>query len=347
MSFLKYLKSLPWARIGLSFLCVVLAVVLVAGVGLTVFIESNLNKISRPGDPNLGYGDITLGPDETLPPEGTGSVTPPDIIITAPTEPGEPVVDISHKDIVNIMLVGIDRRPGEKYNTRSDSMILCTVNTRNNSLTMTSFLRDIYVSIPGRGGNKLNAAYQYGGMKLLGETMKLNFGIAVDKFITVDFSSFSKIVDIVGGVSIELRQDEAAHLNKTYGYSLSAGMQRLNGAQALNYARIRYIGYDFERTLRQRKVITSIMNSCKNLSGAQLMALVNEFLPLVQTNMDNATIMRYALDFLPVLTTGTMTSQRIPLDGTWKNATVGNVTDTLWCDMEANQQFLFNTLMPR
>lgn len=358
MNFWNSLKSLPWARIGLSVLCGVLAVALIAGIFVTAFVEYTLGQIGIVDDPTYPTGGQLEYPDNTdpnashpivtIPPDDPGDhEDPPDLIMTEPPAPTQPDLTIQHKDIVNIMLVGMDRRPNEGYLTRSDAMILCTINTKANTITMTSFLRDIYVQIPGHGGNKLNAAYAMGGMKLLSATMKANFGVVVDQFITVDFSSFPKIVDILGGVSINLRQDEADYLNNAHGYSLSAGTVRLNGEQALNYSRIRYIGTDFERTLRQRKVLTSIMNSCKSISAGQAMTLINEFLPLVQTNIDKNTLMRYAIDFLPVLVNGSIVSQRIPLDGTWSNANIGNVTWTLWIhNMWKNLQYLYDTLMP-
>lgn len=363
-------KSFPWAKVLLSILCGVLALVLVAGIFVTAFVESTLNKITRPPDntdgPNIHYTGpnptvniipnptIHIIPDPTSstdPSSGTapsspsGNTTP--TVPPAPTIPWPtpPSVNIEHEDIVNIMLVGMDRRPDEVGNTRSDSMILCTVNTRNKTVTMTSFLRDMYVQIPGFGGNKLNAAYAIGGMKKLSATMKENFGINVDKFVTVDFTSFPKVIDILGGVDIPLHQDEVDYMSDYYS-GLKVGMNHLDGDQALYYARIRYIGTDFERTRRQRTVLTAIMDSCRNISITQAMALINQFLPLVQTNMDNNTIMRYAIDFLPLLANGNLISQRIPLDGTWQNADIGDITWALWCDLPANQQFLYNSLMP-
>lgn len=356
MNFWNTLKSLPWARIGLSVLCGILAVILLGGIFVTAFMEYTLGKIVGPGEFTDPFGTQGTDPwftDPSNPNPGTRPTGPSDP--SDPTAPSNPYplptvpdMDINHPDIVNIMLIGMDRRPGETGNTRSDAMILCTVNVKANKLVMTSFLRDTYVNIPGHGGNKLNAAYAMGGMKLLSATMKANFGITVNQFIVVDFSGFTKIVEILGGVDIKLTEEETVELNSTYGYTLSPGMNRLNGEQTLNYARIRHIGTDFARTQRQRIVLESIMDSCRNISLSQALNLVNEFLPLVQTNIGRDNLVRYAIDFLPVLANGSVTSQRIPIDGTWENADIGNITWTLWIsNMQANLDYLYNTLIPR
>lgn len=371
-------KSLPWARIGLSVLCFVLAVILILGIFVTAFIESTLNKLTRPPEDGPGYSDPTdfegteptdfefadpsdpiefLDPTEpefTLPadddpqsPTIPTGMTEPTVAPTVPKPKPQPkpVELIDSPDIVNIMLIGMDRRPEENYRTRSDSMILLTFNVKKNTLVMTSFMRDIYVQIPNKGGNKLNAAYSYGGMKLLSSTMKSNFGIVVNNYVTVDFVSFPKVIDALGGVDIELRQDEADHLNGKYGFKLSAGMQHLNGDQALQYSRIRKIGDDFERTLRQRKLLTSLMNTYKGKGLSQITDMLNAVLPLVQTNMDNSTIMRYAIDFFPILVNGNVTSQRIPVSGSYRNANVGKITSTLVLSMDENLKLLRKTLL--
>lgn len=344
--FMDRLKTLPWKRIGLITLCAVLAIILIVLIFVTAYAEHLLGQIDRPDNTShstLSPEDLAtfFTDDGTVPSDYSGPIYNPSDV-TTPTDAG---TIIAHKDLVNIMLVGQDRRPGENYRTRSDAMILCTFNKKDKTLTMTSFLRDLYVYIPGYRSDKMNAAYQWGGMSLLRETMMYNFGIQVDAFVEVDFSGFQKVVDVVGGVDINLTQAEADHLNKTYKWSLKAGPNRLNGEEALNYSRIRAIGTDFGRTDRQRKVVSSLINSCKNMSVTQALNLVNEILPLISTDMSNSEIVQYVMDLFPMLAGASISNLRIPADGTYTNAYVGSL-DVLLPDMDANRKILIEALMP-
>ncbi len=331
-------RKYSWKRISLIVLCVFLAVILLVMIFVTAYVNHVLSLIKPPSSESINPSMFTENP--TLPPDFTGTtIAPP----TMPTVPGHQL--IAHKDLVNIMLVGQDRRPGENYNTRSDAMILCSVNRKTGTITMTSFMRDLYVTIPGRGGDKMNHAYAYGGMSLLSKTLELNFGIKVDGFITVDFTSFQKVVDILGGVNITLTQAEAAHLNEVYGYSLSAGNIRLNGEQALSYARIRQLGSDFARTERQRKVLSSILNGCRSMSLSQADSLVRQIAPLVTSDMDGNTILRYVAELFPLLAGSNIVTQRIPVDGSYELTFVGAL-DVVLADLEVNYQYLYDTLMP-
>lgn len=337
----KTLAALPWVRIGLISLCSVLLLVFIVLIVGTVYIEQMLGKIRRPGmdgqtPPTTEYIE------PTLPPDYTGETIPP---VTLPPDPS---ITIDHEALVHIMLVGQDRRPGETYLTRSDAMILCTLNKQNKTITLTSFMRDLYVEIPGYKPNKMNSAYSRGGMSLLRETMKENFGIPVDAFVEVDFSGFTKVIDVLGGVNIRLTQAEADHLNSNHGWSLTAGINHLNGNQALQYSRIRAIGNDFGRTERQRNVINSIIAGCKGMSLSQLRNLLNEVLPLIATDIDNKQIVNYALELFPMLSGSTIVQQRIPIEGSYQEAAyVGSIPDVLLPDMEINRQFLVDTLLPK
>ena len=336
----QYLATWPWARIGLIALCSFLALVLLILIIGTAYVESLLSKIRRP---NIeGSQPTTEFIEPTLPSDFTGvTISPTDV-----TEPPEFSTVIAHEDLVHIMLVGQDRRPGENYLTRSDAMILCTFNKQTKAITLTSFMRDLYVEIPGRKPDKMNAAYQWGGMSLLRETMMENFGIPVDAFVEVDFSGFMQVVDILGGVDIRLTQAEAEHLNNLHGWNLRAGTNHLNGDQALQYSRIRAIGNDFGRTERQRNVINSIIAGCKGMSISQLNELLNRILPLIATDIDDKEIFNYALELFPLLSGSNIVQQRIPIEGSYEDAWVGSL-DVLLPDMEINRQFLVDTLLPK
>ena len=161
---------------------------------------------------------------------------------------------------VHFLLVGRDAHgPGE--NGRSDSMILCSVDTGAKRVTLISFLRDIYLRIPGHGSNRLNAAYSWGGAELLKQTLQENFGVTADVTLEIDFEGFQNVIDQLGGVDIDLTDEEADHLNNGHGWSLHAGVNHLDGQQALAYSRIRYLDSDFYRTERQRNVLTALLTT--------------------------------------------------------------------------------------
>ncbi len=354
----NWFTSLPWKRIGLISLCSVLALVLLVMIFVTAFAERMMNQIVRPTD---GTGETlpsnilaSLFPTYTLPPDFTGQTIDPGSV----TLPNTTNNLIQHKDLVNIMLVGQDRRPGENYVTRSDAMILCTFNKQDKTLTMTSFMRDLYVQIPGHGGNKLNAAYplgktSLGGMDLLAQTLELNFGVHVDAFVEVDFSGFEAAVNALNGVDITLTAEEAAYINERYdgkktesNWPLKAGKNHLSGSQALFYSRIRDIGMDFERTERQRKVMTALLTSVKNIGVNDALTLMNTLLPMIRTDMSNSEITSHLLSLLPVVASGNLQNQRIPANGTYQLTYVGAM-DVVLPDYEANRQYLWDTLMPR
>ena len=233
-----------------------------------------------------------------------------------PTDAPDESVELegSGRDLVNILLLGIDRRSsGERG--RSDTMILCTIDKAGNTITMTSFLRDLYVDIPGYESNRLNAAYQIGGIKLLNKTLKENFGVEAEANIEVDFECFKRIVDLMGGVSIFLTKAEVEYMSQVYGHEyLVPGMNHLNGDQALSYSRIRYIDSDFQRSNRQRTVLNALLDSVRDANLSQLVTLVETILPLVKTDMTDSQIMGYVLEFFSMLSDCRIESQRVPLD---------------------------------
>ena len=256
--------------------------------------------------------------------------------------------------IINILLIGQDARQGESRQ-RSDSMILCTVNLHTNTLTMTSFMRDMYVDIPGYSANRINAAYQLGGMQLLDQCLLQNFGVVIDYNIEIDFDGFMKAVDVVGGVDIQLTQEEANYLNANgnwgvnddtaWQWNLKEGMNRLSGEQALAYCRIRYIGNaDFGRTERQRKVLTELMENCKDLSVRELDGLLKQILPLITTDMDSKQIDRYVTQLLPLISKLNTQQLRVPADGAYRNDTVNGMS-VLIPDLEKNRALLNDIMM--
>ena len=255
------------------------------------------------------------------------------------TLPLDPSIDPSKDGIINILLIGQDRRPGEGRQ-RSDSMILCSFNVARGTISMVSFLRDTYVYIPGYGSEKLNAAYAHGGFSCLNETLAVNFGVHVDANVEVDFSRFKQVIDLLGGVNINLTQKEADYMNQNHGWSLTAGVNYLNGEKALAYSRIRKIDMDAIRAQRQRTVLMALIDKYKNKNVAEMIALLDDLLPLLSTNMTNEEILEYVAELFPMFRNTTIQTQQIPAANTFENMTVGNVTATKVADMAVNRQIL-------
>ena len=314
----------------MKLLCFLLAVVLVFLLGATALFRQVLGKIHYT-QPTADLGSRLSALLTDLSSAKTGKT--PDLI--GGTGSG----------IVNILLIGQDRREGEET-ARSDSMILCTYHRKTGDLTMTSFLRDLYVPIPGHHSNRINAAYSEGGASLLDETLKQNFGLHIDGNIEVDFSQFSEIIDLLGGVSIELREDEAEEINRETGGSLSAGMQTLNGAEALTYSRIRKLDLDgdFSRTNRQRKVIDAMLNRYRDIKWRDLLLLMEQLLPMISTDLNYGQLVLLAMEILPKLPDAEISSQRIPADGTFTDEKIDGMA-VLSADLAANRTLLRDTLL--
>ncbi|MGN0517416.1 MAG: LCP family protein [Acutalibacteraceae bacterium] len=213
--------------------------------------------------------------------------------------------------ILNIMLFGSDTRSSTDSG-RSDTMILLSLDNRHKKIKMTSFLRDLWVTVPGYGQDKLTHAYSYGGPSLSIKTIESNFGIKIDRYAIVDFSSFINIIDILGGIDIELSDFEIDYINMQlydnrqsdtrYTLTDSAGIVHLNGQQALWHARNRDSALsDFDRTDRQRQVLNVIFSSIKDSSLSQLVEILSDVGPMITTNFKKSeitTLVKNALTYL-------------------------------------------------
>lgn len=317
-------------RAALKRLCTVLGVVLAVMLSLTMFVQNLMNRgayarirdipLSSLEVPKLDFQDL-LTQLQTKEIGGFGS------------------------GIVNVLLIGQDGREGDET-ARSDSMILCTYNRETKKLIMTSFLRDLYVPIPGHSSNRINAAYAIGGTELLEKTLESNFGLHIDGGVEVDFSQFSGIIDLLGGVTIDLRQDEANYLNKELGCALTEGTQHLTGEQALLYSRIRSLDADgdFSRTDRQRKVLSALVEYCRSAGVKELLELVENLLPLIDTDMSKVQILTLAVELLPNLSSLEITSQSIPAPGSCTDEVIDGMA-VLKADPEAIRKTLEQTLL--
>lgn len=201
----------------------------------------------------------------------------------------EKVEKADDKDgITNILLAGVDGNNLDKGN-RSDSMMVLTIDEKNNDIRITSLARDTYVEIPGYGEEKLTHAYAYGGPALLLQTIDKNFGLKIDKYAVVSFSSFEKIIDALGGVEIDVLPKEVSYIPGVD----SAGKQTLNGAEALAYSRIRYADDAYQRDNRQRTVMQAAYNKLSSNPG-DLMEIGNTILGYTKTNIPPMEIFKLA-----------------------------------------------------
>lgn len=332
-------------RVALIILCVVLSLILIviSGVGLYVnYLYGRMEYVDQ--DTTITPEDaqsLVIQDAEDIDPDSTEDIIDSEDV----TFNHEGLDNVEQGDhIVNIMLVGQDAREGESTQ-RSDTMMLLTFNTYKKTITLTSIMRDQYVQIPGYGKTKLNHAYQYGGMSLMNETLYNHFGIEIDGNFEVNFTGFEKIIDLLGGVDIELTKAEVKYL-KSKGYSyVKVGMNHLPGDCALLYARLRSIDTDYARAERQRNVMMSLFEAYKDLSYTQMLSLLHEILPMLKTNMTMSDITGYAMDLYPMLSGARIETLRIPVDGTFKGGYV-KVSEglKLWCqyniDFEANRKVL-------
>ena len=268
--------------------------------------------------------------------------------------------DDGSTDIVNIALFGVDTRTqGEK--TRSDSMMILTIDKKHNKIKLTSLMRDTYVAIEGHSNTKLTHAYYYGGPQLAVKTINQNFGMNITEYATVNFQGMAEIIDAVGGVEIDITEAERQNANKSikeqaaYGmepdYIEKAGLQTLTGTQAVAYARIRYVGNaDFERTDRQRRVMEQLFNKALDMNPLQYPEFARKLLPYVETSLDIGEILDLSTIMLRDVS---MEQLRIPMDehligsGSIRDSSGGSCLNV---DLEAAtktiQEFIYDDIDP-
>jgi len=330
-------------------LCVFLVLVLTLLILGTAYMESLLgmiNKVDKEQQETMSqeeYQQMLAEMQETVDENYTG-----EMLEDVDWEEHDGLLE-DGEDIINILLIGQDRRAGEGR-SRSDVIILCTVNKPAKTVTLTSFMRDMYVQIPGYDDNRINAPYVYGGMELLDECLRVNFGVEVDGNVEVDFQSFIGVVDLMGGIEMELTAEEADYMNGNYSFdvdyhgtkewNLTEGVQHLNGAQALSYARMRYVGRgDYERTNRQRKVLSALMEKAKSLSLSELNVIMQHVLPMLTTDMENSEMIGYALELFPMLPDLKINTLRIPADGSHEMTYIRQMS-VLLPDLAENRELL-------
>ena len=270
--------------------------------------------------------------------------------------------------VLNVMLFGEDNAKGEKFG-RSDSMIMLSIDNRHKKLKMTSFQRDSYVYVDGYGYDKLTNAYAYGGPKLTIQTIESNFGVKVDRYAVVDYASFIDIIDVLGGIDLELSQDEIDYINyQLYKNKQSdtrttitdaPGKVHLTGQQALWYARNRGLdsseegigiaGDDWDRTSRQRKLLETMFNDMKDADLTQIISIVGKVGPLVTTNLKKDEITALVSHSMTYLTYS-VEQYTVPEEGQWyymNDTPVGSVI--AFSDLETQRklfaEFIYEELI--
>lgn len=345
-----------------------------AGLGL-------MNRIGRPAEVEFAEREddilITpspsprLTPSPTPEPAATPQPTPTPTPAPLPMEELYPQTRLSQAELdkmaaeaedtryINVLLLGVDRR-GSKGNSNTDTMMIATIDTVNNRLKLTSLLRDMLVNIPGHGYGKLNSAAVRGGMELLLETINTNLHLNITEYVLVDFAMFEKIVDELGGVTVWMSAEEIsaandciAGLNRQRGVEYlwdgfifaNEGNVKLTGKQALGYARIRKIDSDFSRTNRQFKLLNHIFAKFRKADIAKIYDMMEELLPMVETNMSNQRIATCAMKALSLDVSGLL-HHRLPVEELYDNARVEGKS-VLLQDMPANaaalHEFIFRS----
>lgn len=322
---------------GVKIALIVLAVLVVLIIGVIIALVSSyksmMNKVNYVELPTVTRTTETTAAAENS--EGTETAN------TEATTVETTIPPMTPEDIINILVVGQSSRAGEEGRL-ADTMILASVNTYTKTLTLTSFLRDTYVDLPDYrdsrgtlhtcGWNKLTSCYALGyswdgaagAMAMMNDCLYNNFGVEIDYNVEVDFDCFIKVVDLLGGVGLEITQEEADYLNKDDLFvsgEYQAGWVGLDGSAALSYARMRKASgdndSDIKRTARQRKLIDALLNNVRSSSLSQIKKIMDEVLPLITTTMSSDKITEFLIEVVPMLPDLTIESGTCPVETTY------------------------------
>ena len=322
-------KGNTWVKV----LVIVLAVILVIGALGAWFVVSKMNKIQKAQLAENQLSEEDLAGLLVEDPTQEAEAVPTETTEPKPTDPDYGKMG----KVINVLLIGQDAREGEE-SKNSDTVILITVNKETKKITMTSFLRDSYVTLnnvvdsngKGHGGStKLTLAYalgyQWGGtlgaMQVMDQVITNNFGPVVDHNIEVNMEAFDACINALGGVTITLDKDEAKYMNNYFskfdaeGREFFEGDNLVDGWAAEVYVRTRHSNNgdnDYNRTNRQRQLVAQVLEKVKNMSVLELNKLVDQLLPLVATDMTNTDMTNYILEVLPILPEMTLESIQCP-----------------------------------
>lgn len=319
---------------GVKIAGIVLAVlILIVGSG-ALFVNSKLNRLNRSGDSGAAVpadGVTVVSDDFSANVEG----------LEVRSGGGElPDGDVfSDKNIVNILLLGTDMKiPGTDDLGRCDCTMICSLNKSTGEVKLVGFERAIGVPIPGYEDELLTYAYQYGAGPFMVETIEKCFNIDLAGYVHVGFESFPQVINAIGGIDVELNQSEIYNLSVTYQYSpdlheMSPGMNHLEGEVAYGYCRLRDSDDDWARQGRTREAVQAMVNKLKTLSITDLNKLMNEVLPLIETDLTNAQLTSLMMS-APKFVNATVTQLMEPAkDKTWSYQT-GRGAFMIGCDFK-------------
>lgn len=256
---------------------------------------------------------------------------------------------------INIALFAVDRRTTEDR-ANSDVIMVISVDQQLGKVKMASIMRDTYVNIDGIGMDKINAAYALGGPQLAIKTLNQNFDLDIQDYMNVDFYSAAKIVDALNGVDVNVKDEELPFLNNYLDevaiyekipavHVKNAGLQKLNGRQAVAYTRIRAVGNgDYERTERQRSVLVALFNKLKNSGQEVFPAFATKIIPNLETSMTNMTLLGFASGILSSKNK-TIDQERFPLDKQSTGKRINNIwylTTDLKATTNSIHSFIYN-----
>jgi LCP family protein required for cell wall assembly len=300
----------------------ILAFLVVAVAGVFIYANSLLDKINRV---ELPQNDADLG------------------IVPNP-------VETNNHHITNIALFGLDARD-PNANTRSDVIMVVSIDKDSQKVKVSSLMRDMYVPIPGKEDNRINAAYAIGGPALAVKTLNTNFGLDIRNYVKVDFFGLEKLIDKVGGVNINVKSNEIYYVNlgvdEVAGIEKDgntkhiekAGLQLLNGRQAVAYARIRHTGNaDYERTDRQRTILNELFKKIKAQGALKLPGIISEMLPFVETSMSKTEILSLGYEAVK-FDAQSIEQFRLPVDGLFRSQSIRGMS-VLVPDIEKNKEKL-------
>ena len=234
---------------------------------------------------------------------------------------------LEQANIKNIAIFGIDSKSGDKG--RSDATMILSIDYEHNKIKLCSIARDTLVYIPDKDVyEKFTHAYAYGGAELAVKTLNANFNLDITDYVAVNFSEMADIVDMLGGVQVDLTQGEINYMGDN-GKSLSPGSSvTLNGAQAVAYSRIRYLDNDNMRASRQREVLSCIFSKARSMSATQYPGLIRQGLGMCTTSLTYAEILEYS----QILLKDSLTLQQNALPGDNVEAWGGIMPSSgAWC----------------
>jgi LCP family protein required for cell wall assembly len=250
--------------------------------------------------------------------------------------------------IENFLLVGLDVRTEGSDSGRNDLTMVLTLDHKNKKIKLTSIMRDSYVEIPGHNKNRINTAYKFGGPGLAINTVNKLFGLDIQKYVKVDFFGLAKIIDLMGGITVDNLTDAQAEQIRKYSYKASdvkgGDNVKLNGSEAVAYGRIRHTDDDFHRTQRQREVFQMLLDKFYKLDNGDKLSTATKALPSLQTNLKEDEITNLIKDFIAAGYDKKMDQLRIPVDGSYKGEKI-NGASVLSVDVDKNkealQQFIY------